>query len=527
MSFRSLRKMALLSALGLVSGCAVGPDFVKPSAPEGVGYGPEAPPAKTASAPIAGGEEQRFSEGRDIRFDWWTEFGSPALNHLVEQALRNNPSIPAALASLRQAQELVAAQQGSFLPAIGADYGFERQQLAGNQGANAPGAQGNGKVIQPSGPAQPTLFNMHTAQLQVSYNLDVLGGNRRQVESLDAQAEQQRDLLQAAYVTLIDNVVAAAIEEASTRDQIAALRALIAANQKSVDIVRAKVRTGAAMGIDLATAEQSLAQAEQLLPPLDKQLQQTRDLMRALAGNLPNQEVAEIPSLASLTLPADLPLSLPSGIIEQRPDVRAAEEQVRAANAQVGVAIAARLPQFTLSGSLGGTATEFAQMFSSGGPFWTLAGDVSMPIFDGNALLHRERAADQALIQANAQYRSTVIAAYQNVADSLHALAADADALKASYRAEQAARRVYDITHRQNEAGYVDFLTVYGADIAYRQALVTLIQAQAARYADTAALYQALGGGWWNRPDLVADNRAGDVMIDWTRLLSPGSGVRD
>jgi outer membrane protein TolC len=185
------------------------------------------------------------------------------------------------------------------------------------------------------------------------------------------------------------------------------------------------------------------------------------------------------------------------------------------------VAIAARLPQFALSGSLGGTATQFGQMFSSGGPFWTLVGDVSMPIFDGNALLHKERAADQALIQANAQYRSTVISAYQTVADSLHAVAADADALKASSRAAQAARKVYDITHHQNEAGFVDFLTLYAADSAYQQAEVTLIQAEAARYTDTAALYQALGGGWWNRPDRVTDNTGGDLVLDWTKALTP------
>lgn len=512
MLFHSAKKIALVSALGLLSGCAVGPDFVKPTAPEGLGYAP---------APIDGRGGQSFADGKDIRFDWWREFHSPELDRLVELSLRNNPTIPAAVASLRQAQELVYAQQGAFLPGIGADYGFERQQVAGNQSSNDPGPQGNGKNIQSAAPAQPVIFNMHTAQLQVGYNPDVFGGNRRAVESLDAQAEEQRDLLQAAYVTLIDNVVAAAIQEASVRDQIAATEALIAAYRKSVDILRAKLKNGAAMAIDVATVELTLAQAEQQLPPLEKQLEQTRDLVRALAGKLPNEEVDTIPSLASLTLPAELPRSLPSQIIAQRPDVRAAEEQVRSANALVGVAIAARLPQFTISGSLGGIATEFTEMFAHGGPFWTAAGDASMPIFDGNSLLHKERAADQALIQANAQYRGTVIAAYQNVADSLHAVTADADALGAAERAAAAAKKVYDVTRHQNEVGYVDFLTLYAADATYRQALLSLIQAQAARYGDTAALYQALGGGWWNRPDLVADNSQGDFVLDWTKVLTP------
>jgi NodT family efflux transporter outer membrane factor (OMF) lipoprotein len=507
--------------LGLLSGCAVGPDFVKPTAPADSGYAPTALPKATSSLPVPGGAQQDLVEGKDIRFDWWKEFGSPALDHLVEQALRNNPTITVALASLRQAQEMVYAQQAGFLPTIGADYNFQRQQVAGNLSSADPGPQGNGQNIQPSGPAAPTIFNMHTAQLQVSYSPDVLGANRRQVEALDAQAESQRYLLQAAYVTLINNVVATAIQEAGIRDQIAATKALIADNVKMVEILRAQYKLGFAMAIDLATAEQALAAAEQTLPPLTKQLDQTRDMMRALLGNLPNQEVEEIPSLAALHLPTQLPLSLPSKIIEQRPDVRAAEEAVRSANAQVGVAIAARLPQFALSGSFGGAATQFDQMFAGGGPFWTIIGDIAMPIFDGNALLHKERAADQALIQANEQYRGTVIAAYQNVADSLHAITADADALKAAGKAEGQAKVILDVTRRQNQLGYVDWLTLYGADVAYQQALLGLVQAQAARYGDTAALYQALGGGWWNRANAVADNTSGDFVLDWTKILTP------
>lgn len=512
----------MIGVIGLLSGCAVGPDFVKPQAPEGAGYGTGEGQKTTAASPGTGGGAQTLVAGKDIRFDWWREFGSPDLDRLVEEALRGNPTLPAALASLRQAQEQVYAQQASFLPTIGANYTYERQRIAGNEaGSSAPGYQGDGKDIVPSQPAAAVVFGMHTAQLQATYNPDVFGGTRRQVESLDAQAEQQRDILQATYVTLIDNVVAAAILEASIRDQIAATRELIEANRKSLDILRAKRRSGAATAIDLAAAELALAQAEQLLPPLDKQLEQTRDLIRALLGKLPNQEIPEIPSLAALTLPSELPLSLPSQIVTQRPDVRAAEQQVRSANALVGVAIADRLPQFAINGSLGGIATEFTEMFAHGGPFWTVVGDVSMPVFDGNALLHKERAADQALIQANAQYRATVIAAYQNVADSLHAVRTDADALKAADRAENAARKVYDVTQAQNRAGYVDWLTLYTADIAYQQAEVVLVQARAARFGDTAALYQALGGGWWNRPDRATDDTKGDFLLDWTRALAP------
>ena len=237
---------------------------------------------------------------------------------------------------------------------------------------------------------------------------DVFGGNRRKVESLDAQARMQRFELEATYITLASNVVAAAIQEASTRAQIAVTKEIIDYDEKSLKVLRDKFQLGYAMRIDVAAQEVVLAQAKQLLPPLQKQFEQTRDLIRALIGTLPNQEIEETFELASLKLPPQLPLSLPSKIIEQRPDVRAAEEQLRSANAQVGVAIAAMLPQFTIAGTYGGTATQFSDMFRSGGPFWTLVGDVSLPVFDGGTLLHTKRAADQALRQAAAQYRELV-----------------------------------------------------------------------------------------------------------------------
>lgn len=504
----------LSGALSLLSGCAVGPDFVKPQAPDAAAFAPSPLPGNTEQSASAAGEAQSFVEGQNIPFDWWTSFGSANLNALVELALKQNPSIPAAQAALRQAQEMVYAQQGYFFPAINGGYSFERQKDAGNQGSATPGPQGNGKVIQPSAPAQPTYYSTHTAQLTVGFTPDLFGANRRQVESLQANAEVQHDLLQAAYVSLAANIVAAAIQEGSVRDQMRAVQAIIRANEKTVEILKAQQKNGYAMGLDVAAAATALAQARQLLPPLDKQLRQTRDLERALTGNLPNQEIPEIAGLNELHLPTNLPVSLPSKIIEQRPDVRAAEQQWRAANAQLGVAIAARLPQFTITGAYGGVASEFGQMFSHGGPFWNVIGDVSAPIFDGNGLLHKERAADQALIQAASQYRSTVITAYQNVADSLHAVITDADALRAAAESERAAKFALDLTKRQNEVGYVNTQTLLAADMAYQQASLTLVQAKTNRFGDSAALYQALGGGWWNRSDLAADRTQGDMVLD-------------
>jgi NodT family efflux transporter outer membrane factor (OMF) lipoprotein len=508
---------ALISIGALLSGCAVGPDFVKPTAPLEAGYAPTKLPQSSVGVVARGGVAQNFVSGQTLSYDWWTQFGSTSLNGLVEQAIRNNPSLPAAQAALRQAQEMVTAQQGYFFPTITGGYNLERQQVAGNQGSSTPGPQGNGKNISPSAPAAPTIYNMHTAQLTVGFVPDVFGANRRQVESLEAQAEIQRYALQATYVTLAANVVAAAIQEAETRDQITAVQAIIAANERSVAIVKAQQRSGYVMAIDVAAAEAALAQSRQLLPPLDKQLAQTRDLLRALVGNLPSQEIPEISDLGQLHLPTDLPVSLPSQIIEQRPDVRAAEEQWQSASAEVGVAIAARLPQFSITGAGGGVASQFGQMFKGGGPFWNVVGDMSLPIFDGNSLLHKERGADQALLQAAAQYRGTVLAAYQNVADALHAILSDADTFKAASQAEQAAKITLDLTRRQNQAGYVDVLTLLSADMAYQQTQLALVQAEAARFGDTAALYQALGGGWWNRPTLASDDTAGDPLLDLLR----------
>jgi NodT family efflux transporter outer membrane factor (OMF) lipoprotein len=503
---RRARAAAALAAAALAAGCAVGPDFGRPAPPQDAGYAPQPLPEVTASAAIHGGEPQRFVAGQDLPFEWWELFQSAPLNSLVAKALRANPTVPAAQAALRQAEEMVYAQQGFFFPTIAAGYQFERQKLAGNlSGSSAPGVQGNGTAIlatqnQNQSPHnKPLFFNFHTAQVTVSYAPDVFGLNRREVESLDAQAAMQRFELEATYITLASNVVAAAIQEASTRAQIAATREIIDFDEKALDILRNQLRLGFAMRIDVAAAEAALAQAKQLMPPLENQFEQTRDLIRALVGNLPNEDVEETFEFTSLELPHDLPLSLPSKIVDQRPDVRAAEEQLRSANAQVGVAIANRLPQFTLTGAAGGTATQFTQMFGPGGPFWNIIGGVTQPLFDGNTLLHRERAADQALIEAAAQYRSTVLGAYQNVADTLHALKSDADALAAALEAERAARVTLDLTRRQMDVGYVNYLTLLNAEITYQQAALSLIQAQATRFGDTAALFQALGGGWWNR----------------------------
>jgi NodT family efflux transporter outer membrane factor (OMF) lipoprotein len=492
---------ALLAASSLaISACAVGPDFHRSAPPATTAYAPTAAPASTAAAPSTpGGDAERFVMGRDIPFAWWTQFGSPKLDALVARALANNPTLPAAQAALRQAQEQTAAQRGFFYPTITPDFQPTRQQPAGNLSSNLPGPQGNGTNIQTSSPASPVTYNFYTAQVSLSYTPDVFGLNRRQVESLKAQAESLRYQMEAAYITLASNVVAAAIQEASLQSQIKATQAYIDENQRALEILREQMRQGYAMRLDVAAQESALAQAEALLPPLQKQLEQTHDLLRALVGGFPDDQADLSFDLDALRLPGELPVSLPAQLIDQRPDVRAAEEQVHSASAQVGVAIANRLPQFTITAAYGGAASEVGQLFSTGGPFWSLVGDASVTAFDGGTLRHRQKAAEQALIQARAQYRSTLITAFQNVADTLHAIRSDADALKANGEAEVAAKTALDVTRSQQTLGYVNYQTLLAAEGAYQLAVIARVQAQTNRYGDAAALFQALGGGWWNR----------------------------
>ena len=481
--------LAMLTIMLLAGACAVGPDFERPAAPEVTGYTSAPLAQQTASSDIQGGETQHFVQELDIPGQWWTLFRSAALNSLIEEALKNNPTLPAAEAALRQAWENVYAAEGAFFPTAVVSYSPSRNKTATD-------------VVFTAASSGPPFFTLHTAQVVVSYAPDVFGGTRREVESLTATTEFQRFQLEAAYLTLTSNVVAAAVQEASLRGQIAATEEIIKIQTDSLDILRKQFELGQVAGADVAAVEATLAQAQATLPPLQKQLAVQRDLVTALIGRLPSQQPPEKFELASLQLPQDLPVSLPSNLVEQRPDIQSAEAQLHAASAQIGVAVAARLPQFTLTGNAGTTANQISQLFMTPGTaFWTLAGNVAQTVFDAGTLLHKERAAVAAFDQAAAMYRSTVITAFQNVADSLHALQSDAETLKAAYAAERAASKSLEIARRQLQLGAIGYLGLLTAENTYDTALLALVQAQAARFADTAALFQALGGGWWNRTD--------------------------
>ena len=483
---RLFATMVLMSA----AGCAVGPDFERPAAPDVGGYTAEPLAKQTSSADVKGGEAQRFVRDLDIPGQWWTLFHSEALNTMVEEALRNNPTLPAAEAVLRQAWENVYAEEGAFFPTAVVSYSPSRNKTA------------TGVTFTAASSGKP-WFTLHTTQVVVTYAPDVFGGTRRAVESLMATAEFQQFQLEAAYLTLTSNVVAAAVQEASLRGQIAATQEIIRIETEALDILRKQFALGQVAGADVAAVEATLAQAQATLPPLQKQLALQRDLLTALIGRLPSQEPAQKFELASLQLPLDLPLSLPSNLVEQRPDVQSAEAQLHAASAQIGVAIAAILPQFTLTGNAGTTANQISQLFLlPDTAFWSLAGNVAQTVFDAGTLLHKKRGADAAFDQAAETYRSTVIAAFQNVADALHAVQSDADTLKATYASERAAFKSLEIARMQLQLGAIGYLGLLTAENTYNTALLALVQAQAARYADTAALFQALGGGWWNRQDV-------------------------
>jgi NodT family efflux transporter outer membrane factor (OMF) lipoprotein len=477
-----MTKKLLLLALGTgLAACTVGPDFKPPPAPQAESY------TGVPLADVSAGTDmkQRFSNA-DIPGQWWQLFHSPALDALVRQSVQNSPDLEAAQAALRTAMENVKAQMGSYYPAMTANLGASRNQNAGE--------------LSPTLTSAALLYNLYQGQLSVSWSPDLWGGNRRQVEALQAAADSQRFQLQSAYVGLTANVVAAAIQLASLRAQINITQTMIADQQRILEIEQRQQALGQIAGADVAAQETALAQTQETLPPLEKQLAQTRDLLIALSGHLPADGAPPDLDLTALTLPQEVPVSLPSRLALQRADVQAAAENLHMASAEIGVSIAARLPNITLSADLGTVATELGQLTAPGNQFWSIGAGLAQPLFDGNTLAHRTQAARDTYDQVAAQYRSTVVTAFQNVADALHAVQSDSDNLKAAAAARAAASRSLAIARNQVSLGQTSGLALLTAEAAQQQTSLALIQAQASRLSDTAALFAALGGGWWDQP---------------------------
>jgi NodT family efflux transporter outer membrane factor (OMF) lipoprotein len=473
----------------LIAGCAVGPNFKRPAAPDVCEYTAAPLSTTVATAGVSGGQAQQFANGSDISAEWWTLFHSRPLTDLIELSLANNPDLKAAQAALSVARENVLAQRGVYLPSVTGSFSASRQRQSGQ--------------IAPALNSNAFLYDLFTPQVSVSYVPDVFGLNRRTTESLKAQEQEVRFQMIAVYTTLTANVVVTAIQEASIQMQIDATHRLIDLNSNMLQILQYQFEKGYANRLDVAAQEAQLAQVAATLPPLLKQSAQLHDQLAVLAGRFPNHASDEKFELSTLQLPQDLPVSLPSELVAQRPDVLQAEANLHDASAKIGIAIANRLPNILLTANAGSTAAAMNQLFTSGTGFWAVGAAATAPIFQGGTLLHQERAAKAAYAQAAEQYRSTVLTAFQNVADTLTAIEEDAAALKAAADAADAAKITLDLAQRQLQDGYAGYLALLSAEQSYQQDRISLVQAQAARYADTAALFQALGGGWWHRAELA------------------------
>ena len=478
---RQIPAFLLVSASAAVLfGCTVGPDFERPLAPVVPRFTEQPLPPETVSAAIQGGDAQRFLEGQDVPGQWWTLFGSQALNQLVEMALAGNPNLEAAQASLRQARENYIATAGGLQPQVDAGGGVQRERAI-NEGQT---------------------FDLFSASVDVSYAVDAFGGLRRSLEAAGAVEENTRFELEATYLSLISNVIISAIQQASLRGELQATQDIISAQAQQLDLLNQQFELGAVARGDVLAQQSQLAQTQASLPPLQRELEQTRNQLALLLGRFPAEGQIPIIELSDLILPQQLPISLPSRLVEQRPDVRASEATLHQASALVGVAEADLLPQFTLSGSLSSSAGVFTEFLSLQNTALQLAAGVTQPIFNGGTLRARQRAAVAQFDQAQAQYRSTVLGAFTDVANVLSALQRDAETLQVQLYAEQTAGQSLEITTERFQAGAIAYLSLLDAQRTYQQARILLVRAQANRYSDTVALFTSLGGGWWNRQDV-------------------------
>jgi NodT family efflux transporter outer membrane factor (OMF) lipoprotein len=490
-----MRELPFIGCIAaLLASCAVGPNFKPPAAPDTPGFVAQGQlAAQTAATEGPDGQAQRFVAGMDIPGQWWTLFQSAELNALIERGIANSPTLEAAQAALRQANETRAAQRGGYFPSVSGALSAERQKAPDAElGIPQPGSE---------------IYSLNSATVNVSYTLDAFGGIRRQVEALSAQAEYEQFALEAAYLSLTSNIVITAITEASLRAQIDATEDIASSQEKQVDIARRRFKAGAISKVDVLQQQATLQNTLAGLPPLRTQLAQQRNLLAAYVGSLPADYVGPEFKLDELTLPLAVPVSLPSKFVEQRPDIREYSALLHQATAEVGVATANMLPQITLSGSYGGAATSFSNVFSPASVLWSIGASLTQPIFKGGQLTHQRRAAIAEAEEAAANYKATVITAFQNVSDSLYALDGDADALAAETLAESTAAQSLSLVKTQYKSGGASYLQVLLAEQSYQTAVIARIKVRAQRYADTVALFQALGGGWWNRSD-VATNSA-------------------
>jgi NodT family efflux transporter outer membrane factor (OMF) lipoprotein len=466
--------------MAILGGCAVGPNFVRPAPPDTDRYTREPQPKATVAAD---GRAQHFTPGASITADWWRLFKSTQLDAIVQKAIANNPTLQASKASLRQSQDNMRAGYGMFFPQIQAGLDVSRQQTAPLlQGSETPG----------------TIFNLVTLSGTISYALDVFGGARRTVESLRAQVDYQRYETEAAYIMLTANVVNTSIARAAYAAQIRATEQLIELENQQLHLTEVQVRTGIAPYTNVLSIRGLIAANQASLAPLKQKISQADHLLATLEGVMPSQIILPDTDLTGLSLPVDLPLSLPSDLVNQRPDILSAEAQMHVASANIGVATAAMFPSFSLNGTYGAAGSSFGNLSSANSRFWSIGPSVTTPVFQGTSLWFVRRAAIDAYHLSQANYRQAVLGAFEQVADSLKALEHDAEALQAQVEAQRAtgeAVNLLQVNYRTGMAAYLDVLT---ADVQFHEATIAYLQAVAQRLQDTVVLFVALGGGWWS-----------------------------
>jgi NodT family efflux transporter outer membrane factor (OMF) lipoprotein len=470
--------MVLGLACGL-GGCAVGPDFHRPAAPPVTHYGFGADAAQTSAAQ---GVAQRFNPGADVAGDWWRLFNSTQLQAIVAEALANNPGLAATQASLRASEDSLRAGYGIFSPQIRADAAATRERLSPVQLHESAGG---------------SVFNLFTLSASASYALDVFGGERRQLEGLAAQVDVQRATEHAAYVALLSNIVNTVVAEAAYRAEIDATRRLIELQREQVRLAQVQYEAGTQPYSNVLSLQSQLDSYEATIPQLEQKLSQSDDLLATLVGHVPADWSPPVIGLKDLHLPRDLPVSLPSDLVRQRPDILIAEATAHAASANVGVATAALLPSVMLNGAYSANGNATSNLLASVGKAWSFGANVEQPLFEGGTLWFNRKAAVENYHEAMDLYRQTVLGAFAQVADALRALDHDAAALRAQDEALVAAREALHLVQVNYAAGLDTYLDVLTADALYHEAAINELEALALRYQDTVALYVALGGGWW------------------------------
>ena len=490
-TLRLIARAVLASVIAAaLASCTVGPDFRQPEAPGTTQYTETPVPQETVSSPGIAGAAQRLVPGADIPAQWWALYRSEPLDRLIREAIAESPNLAAAQATLRQAKENLIADTGTLLyPQVDANLSATREKISAAQLGGSSG--------------QTSIFNLYNASVSVSYLLDVFGGSRRELEGMQALVDYQGFQLEGAYLALTSNIVTTVAHEAQLRAQISATRDILAAEEKQLDLTQRQYQLGAVARLGVLALKTQVEQTRATLPPLERDLARTRHLLAVLAGRLPSEAALPAFDLEALTLPQELPVTLPSELVRQRPDIRASEALLHQASAQVGVATANLYPKITLTGAFGSDANQFHNVLA-GPSVWSIGAGLIQPLFHGGALEAERRAAVAAYDAAFAQYRQTVLQAFQNVADALRALETDARTLSAQAEAEASAQQTLDLTQRQFQLGGVSYVALLIAQRQYQEARLALAMAQATRFADTAALFQALGGGWWNRDATAA-----------------------